>query len=85
MYNTAVKKAPFSVLLPYFLLAKLVRYITHLFTKGLSHTRYWNWFYAKNFAFVLQNMNTSGFRACVKELYQNRYDPVSVSYAVLTG
>ena len=33
----------------------------------------------------LQNMNTSGFRACVKELYGTRYDPLSVSYAVLTG
>ena len=32
-----------------------------------------------------QNMNTSGFRACVKELYANRYDPLSVGYAVLTG
>ena len=35
--------------------------------------------------FFFQNMNTSGFRACVKELYANRYDPLSVSYAVLTG
>ena len=33
----------------------------------------------------LQNMNTSGFRVCVKELYETRYDPVSVSYVVLTG
>ncbi|CAH3029060.1 unnamed protein product [Porites evermanni] len=32
----------------------------------------------------IENMNTSGFRACVKELYVNRYDPLSVSYAVLT-
>ena len=30
-------------------------------------------------------MNTSGFRACVKELYGTRYDPLSVSYAVLKG
>ena len=30
-------------------------------------------------------MNTSGFRACVRELYETRYDPLSVSYAVLTG
>ena len=30
-------------------------------------------------------MNASGFRACVKELYGTRYDPLSVSYAVLTG
>ena len=36
-------------------------------------------------AFYFQNMNTSGFRGCVKELYETRYDPVSVGYAVLTG
>ncbi|KAL9962228.1 hypothetical protein ACROYT_G031310 [Oculina patagonica] len=29
-------------------------------------------------------MNASGIRVCVKELYETRYDPVSVSYAVLT-
>ena len=33
----------------------------------------------------LQNMNAAGFRVCVKELYGTRYDPVSVSYAVLAG
>ncbi|XP_078367482.1 uncharacterized protein LOC144651423 [Oculina patagonica] len=32
----------------------------------------------------IENMNASGFRACVKELYETRYDPVSVSYVVLT-
>ncbi|KAL9962239.1 hypothetical protein ACROYT_G031321 [Oculina patagonica] len=32
----------------------------------------------------IENMNASGFRVCVKELYETRYDPVSVSYAVLT-
>ncbi|KAL9963155.1 hypothetical protein ACROYT_G032330 [Oculina patagonica] len=32
----------------------------------------------------IENMNASGFRACIKELYETRYDPVSVSYAVLT-
>jgi len=32
----------------------------------------------------IENMNASGFRACVKELYETRYDPLSVSYAVLT-
>ena len=31
------------------------------------------------------NFKDSGFRVCVKELYLTRYDPVSVSYAVLTG
>ena len=30
-------------------------------------------------------MNASGFRVCVKELFGTRYDPLSVSYAVLTG
>ena len=33
----------------------------------------------------LQNMDAGGFRVCVKELYETRYDPVSVSYAVLAG
>ena len=33
----------------------------------------------------LQNMNESGFRVCIKELHETRYDPVSVAYAVLTG
>jgi len=32
----------------------------------------------------IENMNASGFRACVKELYETRYDPLSVTYAVLT-
>ena len=41
--------------------------------------------YVECLVFFFQNMNTSGFRACVKELYVNRYDPLSVSYAVLTG
>ena len=30
-------------------------------------------------------MNASGFRVCVKELYEARYDPLSVNFAVLTG
>ena len=30
-------------------------------------------------------MNASGFRVCVKELFGTRYDPLSVSYALLTG
>jgi len=33
----------------------------------------------------IEDMNALGFRVCVKELYETRYDPVSVSYAVLTG
>ncbi|PFX13555.1 Aggrecan core protein [Stylophora pistillata] len=32
----------------------------------------------------IENMNVSGFRVCIKELHETRYDPVSVSYAVLT-
>lgn len=32
-----------------------------------------------------QNMNSTGFRACLKELYETRYEPVSLGYAVLTG
>ena len=34
---------------------------------------------------TFQGLNASGFRVCVKELYETRYDPVSVSYVVLTG
>ena len=30
-------------------------------------------------------MNETGFRVCAKELYETRYDPVSVNYAVLAG
>ena len=33
----------------------------------------------------LQYINKTGFRACVKELYQAKYDPVSVTYTVLSG
>ncbi|KAL9973980.1 hypothetical protein ACROYT_G020507 [Oculina patagonica] len=33
----------------------------------------------------IENMNISGFRVCIKELYETRYDPVTVSYVVLTG
>ncbi|CAH3143439.1 unnamed protein product, partial [Pocillopora meandrina] len=32
----------------------------------------------------IENMNTTGFRTCVKEVYETRYDPLSVSYAVVT-
>jgi len=32
----------------------------------------------------IEDMNATGFRTCVKELYETRYDPVSVSYAVFT-
>ena len=33
----------------------------------------------------LQYVNKTGFRACVKELYQAKYDPLSVTYTVLSG
>ena len=32
-----------------------------------------------------QYINKAGFRACVKELYEEKYDPVSVTYIVLSG
>ena len=35
--------------------------------------------------FILQRINTSEFRICLKELYADRHDPVNVSYAVLAG
>ena len=38
-----------------------------------------------DFFVCFQNMNVSGFRVCVKELFGTRHDPLSVSYAVLTG
>lgn len=31
----------------------------------------------------LENINTTGFRVCIKELYESRYDPLSVSYTVI--
>ena len=33
----------------------------------------------------MQYINKTGFRACVKELYEAKYDPVSVTYIVLSG
>ena len=33
----------------------------------------------------LQYINRTGFRACVKELFVNQHDPLSVSYAVMPG
>ena len=32
-----------------------------------------------------QYINTTGFRACVKELFVNKHDPLSISYAVMPG
>ena len=36
-------------------------------------------------SFLCQYINKSGFRACVKELFVQQHDPLSVSYAVLPG
>ena len=33
----------------------------------------------------MQYLNKTGFRACVKELYEAKYDPLSVTYTVLSG
>ena len=38
----------------------------------------------KNIPF-LQYINKTGFRDCLKELYEAKYDPVSVTYSVLSG
>ena len=36
-------------------------------------------------SFLCQYVNKTGFRACVKELFVQQHDPLSVSYAVLPG
>ena len=36
-------------------------------------------------SFLCQYINKTGFRACVKELFVQQHDPLSVSYAVLPG
>ena len=85
----------YSVFFFVFFLYKLTLLIlSHLFPCITSRTRKFKTTFnlAQESASVLivsslcfQNMNTSGFRACVKELYATRYDPFSVSYVVLTG
>lgn len=35
--------------------------------------------------FVSKYINKTGFRVCLKELYEKKYDPLSVLYAVLSG
>ena len=35
--------------------------------------------------FSLQYVNETGFRACMKELFVNQHDPLSISYAVMPG
>lgn len=34
---------------------------------------------------ILQHIKTSEFRICLKELFADQHDPVTVSYAVLAG
>ena len=33
----------------------------------------------------LQYINMTGVRVCLKELYETKYDPLSISYTVLSG
>ena len=82
----------YSVFFFFYKLTLLI--LSHLFPCITSRTRKFKTTFnlAQESASVLivsslcfQNMNTSGFRACVKELYATRYDPLSVSYVVLTG
>ena len=35
--------------------------------------------------YILQHINTSDFRVCLKELYADQHDPVNVAYVVLAG
>ena len=34
---------------------------------------------------ILQHIKTSEFRICLKELFADQHDPVTVSYTVLSG
>ena len=34
---------------------------------------------------IFQYINTTGARVCLKELYESKYGPLSVSYTVLSG
>ena len=34
---------------------------------------------------IFQYINTTGARVCLKELYESKYDPLSVPYTVLSG
>ena len=42
-------------------------------------------FYLFIFHFNFWYINTTGARVCTKELYDSKYDPLSVSYTVLSG
>ena len=37
------------------------------------------------FVLFLQYINETGVRVCLKELYDKKYDPLSISYTVLSG
>ena len=37
------------------------------------------------FVLFLQYINETGVRVCLKELYDTKYDPLSISYTVLSG
>ena len=50
----------------------------YIFIFTLGHPDYY-------FSLLFQYINQTGFRACLKELYETKYDPLSVSYTVLSG
>lgn len=41
--------------------------------------------YCFNYFHSFQLITNSGFRVCAKELFVQRFDPLTVSYAVLAG
>ena len=43
------------------------------------------WEFPSNSITSLQHIKTSEFRICLKELFADQHDPVTVSYVVLTG
>ena len=53
--------------------------------RGCQYERFWSQFSLITASFLCQYINKTGFRACVKELFVQQHDPLSVSYAVLPG
>ena len=51
--------------------------IYYLFFQGVNHLLH--------FSFFLQYINKTGLRACVKQLFVNQHDPLSVSYVIMPG
>ena len=43
------------------------------------------WMHSVTEFFCFQYINQTGFRVCLKELYETKYDPLSVTYTVLSG